>query len=329
MTLGQSDATEQQIHSEGVMDTVSVVIPLYNQAATINQTVASVLSQSWRDFQLIVVDDGSTDEPELAPEYLRDPRLRWIRQHNQGVSAARNAGVDVAASRWIAFVDADDVWEPGHLASLMAEAAADDAVLVFSNIALQSRDWSVLIDPSVQSGLINDYFAFALRNGGYPVSASSLLVRRDRLLAAGSFPVGCANGEDIDTWCRLAFLGSFRYTGQATARYFDAMSDLADPERPVRQPEHPLFAVRLPKLLRCGAASGDMRASMAQYANFLLLEYVRQLLDRSEKTHARAILFGHCSAIMDPARYARQLLRIFVPIDRLSRGSPSGGGQTA
>ncbi|HVO26477.1 MAG TPA: glycosyltransferase [Candidatus Margulisiibacteriota bacterium] len=98
------------------MPRVSVVIPAFNRAALIRETLDSVLAQTYRDFEVIVVDDGSTDDtPPILAEYERDARLRVIRQANQGEGAARNAGIDAARGEYVALVDSDDVWRADKL----------------------------------------------------------------------------------------------------------------------------------------------------------------------------------------------------------------------
>jgi glycosyltransferase involved in cell wall biosynthesis len=96
------------------LDLVSVIIPAYNAAATLPETLASVLAQRAVDLDVVVVDDGSTDGTGEVAAQLGAP-VRVIRQENAGVGAARNRGVDVARGRWVAFIDSDDLWEPDKL----------------------------------------------------------------------------------------------------------------------------------------------------------------------------------------------------------------------
>lgn len=95
--------------------TVSVVIPTYNRAKYVTETIDSVLSQSYTDYEIIVVDDGSTDNTREALAPYMD-RIRYIHQQNSGVSAARNRGIKAARGKWIAFLDSDDIWLPEKLA---------------------------------------------------------------------------------------------------------------------------------------------------------------------------------------------------------------------
>ncbi len=93
----------------------SVIVPVYNRAHVLGEAVASVLAQTCQDFEIIVVDDGSKDDPAAALMKFSDPRIRFIRQPNRGGGAARNAGIDAARGRFVAPLDSDDRFLPGHL----------------------------------------------------------------------------------------------------------------------------------------------------------------------------------------------------------------------
>ena len=287
---------------------LSVVIPLYNKAQTIGATLSSVLTQSIKDFEVVIIDDGSTDRSARIVRDTTDPRVRLIQQDNAGPSAARNRGIAVARGLWIALVDADDLWFQDHLETLIEAAQNSDVVLAFSNLRLESREGKPLIHPAVGPQLVQDYFRFALAHGGYPVSASSVLIRRDHL-ASEPFTEGISSGEDIDVWCRLACRGSFFYTARPTAIY----RDLPQPHCPAsdrgRTPVFPQFVEHLPAMISGGAVPPRSIASARRYANFLLLEYARQLIDCDENRAARSVLLKRCRASLDPQRYFKRLLR--------------------
>jgi glycosyltransferase involved in cell wall biosynthesis len=291
---------------------VSIVIPLYNKARTVRRSVESVLAQTITDCEVIVVDDGSTDGSLQMLDMIGDLRLQIIRQANAGVSSARNHGVAATRADWVAFLDADDVWSAGHLETLLAVRRG--AVACFSNIGLASRAGKTLINPKTEAQRISDYFAFALRHGGYPVSASSILVEKQSLLAIGGFPVGRALGEDVDTWCRLACSGAFHYTGFSTAFYDDA-PDGGPSAHQKRPPEPHPFPERLSAMEAAGLIPEELRRSASRYANFLRLEYARQLIDRGEHLAARKVILSGCRPGADPARYLRRLARTY-PVGR-------------
>jgi hypothetical protein len=288
---------------------VSVVIPLFNKAGAVRSAVASALAQSIRELEVIVVDDGSTDGGAATLADVGDERLQVVSQENAGVSAARNAGVAAARAEWIAFLDADDMWAVGHLETLLA--ARQDVVACFSNVALASRKGAGLIREQEPAQRIPDYFEFARRTGGYPATASSILVEKAAFLAVGGFPVGRGLGEDVDTWCRLACHGPFRYSGACTAFYDDA-SDDGQAAHHARPPEPHPFPARLPSMEADGLVAQQLIPSARRYANFLRLEYARQLIDRGHHAEARSVLLQQCHVLKDPARYLRRLARTFA-----------------
>jgi glycosyltransferase involved in cell wall biosynthesis len=300
----------------------SIVIPLFNKAGTVRMAVASALAQSVGAIEVIVVDDGSTDGGASELADCGDPRLRIVRKANGGVSSARNAGVAAAGAEWIAFLDADDVWSAGHLETLLA--ARGEAVACFSNTALASRKGASLIPVAEPRQTVRDYFAFARRTGGYPATASSILVEKAALLAVGGFPVGLPLGEDVDTWCRLACHGVFQYTGACTAFYDDALAD-GQAAHQARPPEPHPFPARLPMMVAAGLVPPVLVRSARRYANFLTLEYARQLLDRGRHAEARDVLLRDCDPLADPARYARRLARTFA-FGRALHGMNRKGG---
>lgn len=303
---------------------ISVVIPLYNKADFILNTLRSAAGQIDVEFEIVVVDDGSTDGGARLVESSGGPRLRLIQQANAGVSTARNRGIAAAEGKWIAFLDADDLWSHDHLACLLNAVNDSMAIAAFSNLQLQSRAGGPLIDRKVAAQKVDDYFSFALANGGYPMSSSSILVLRDELLAAGLFTVGVSAGEDIDMWCRLACQGPFVYNAKLSATYNDAHSPSNTASGGAREVGRPLFAQRFPDMIREGGVPPALVESGTRYANFLLLEYARQLIDRGQFVEARAVLLNQCHVSYDANRFVKRLLRTWPAgqaLFQLSRGA--------
>ncbi|RYY49747.1 MAG: glycosyltransferase family 2 protein, partial [Comamonadaceae bacterium] len=102
----------------------SIIVPLHNKAPYIGVTLASALAQDWQDFEVIVVDDGSTDEGAAIVAAIPDPRIRLVCQANAGVSVTRNRAIDLARGEWTVFLDADDWQHPAYLAQLVATQQA-------------------------------------------------------------------------------------------------------------------------------------------------------------------------------------------------------------
>jgi glycosyltransferase involved in cell wall biosynthesis len=294
---------------------VSVVIPVYNKQDVLKSTLESVLGQSFRTYEVVVVDDGSTDDGSSLVASFADPRIRLIQQTNQGSSAARNRGIREARGNWIALIDADDLWEPDHLAGLVSAVAEPALIGAFSNLIYASTGHAA-IPFDVKSQIVEDYFSFALAANGYAISSSSVLVQRRQLVEAGLFTVGTAVGEDIDMWCRLAVRGPFRYVANASATYRDDLDSSTLARQLERHVPYPPGARTLHALISKGEVPDHLIASARRYANFLLLEYARQLLDCGDHLAARKVLRAREVLLAclwsDPKRYIKRLARTFA-----------------
>ena len=121
----------------------SVVIPLYNKEESIFNTIKSVLKQSCQNFEIIVVNDGSTDRSVDAVKAINDERIRLIHQENQGVSAARNRGINESRYEWIAFLDGDDLWESNHLEEIVKMMNTFPNEKVYLNILIKEKCISI------------------------------------------------------------------------------------------------------------------------------------------------------------------------------------------
>lgn len=206
---------------------VSVVIPLYNKVKYIRRALDSVFAQTFADYEVIVIDDGSTDGSGAVVGQYRDPRLRYLAQANAGEGAARDRGIREAAGDYIAFLDADDEWATDHLAS--AVKLLDDfptAALGAMRIALIDSDGAITpaqvstVEHDGWRGVLSDYFAAALADP--PFSSSTAIVRRSALFA---FPFAYSPariGADQYLWCQLALRYPVCYDHRVTAYYHRA-----------------------------------------------------------------------------------------------------------
>lgn len=219
---------------------ISVVIPLYNKAGSIASTLESVLKQNYTDYEIIVVDDGSTDGSLECVERLNIPGLRLFSKPNSGVSAARNYGIERAAGEYVAFLDADDLWHPEYLERQAELIASFPTAAVFaSNYEFRKPDGTTSL-PIVNGlgfnssdGLMTNYFEVASRSHP-PLWTSAVVVRKSALLEVGGFPVGVRSGEDLLTWARLAARVGIAYSRRPLAVF--NVEGYAVSEKPKRVP---------------------------------------------------------------------------------------------
>ena len=185
------------------MTKVSVIMPCYNAASFLEHGVASVLGQTFQDLELIVVDDGSTDESSEILRRVDDPRLKMVFQRNMGVSSARNRGLAEARGEFVAFLDADDTWHPDFLGKLAAALDANpEAVLAYcgwQNVGLPGGRGKPHVPPDYEGVNKIDFF---LRCCPWPIHAA--LTRRSAIEAAGRFDERFTHAEDYGLWLKIA-----------------------------------------------------------------------------------------------------------------------------
>ena len=182
---------------------VSVVIPTYNLATFLPGAVEGVRAQGWDDLEIIVVDDGSTDETAGALESLakENASLRWFRQENAGAAAARNRGIEESRGEFVAFLDADDLWLPGKLdAQFEALANKPEASFSYTDVTLRHPEG---VDEDLACGIPGQPLLLQLL-GGNLFATPTVLVRRECFKEVGLFDASLRTGEDWDMWMRLA-----------------------------------------------------------------------------------------------------------------------------
>lgn len=202
----------------------SIVIPLYNKGPFIARAVESVLNQTVRDFELIVVDDGSTDGGGRKVAGFDDPRIRLIPQGNCGRSGARNRGIAESRADFTAFLDADDAWKPEYLESIArlidkfpgagAYATAYEIMLPGGRV-ISARYQG--IPPPPWQGLLPSYFRSAM--GSPPVCSSAVTIPKKVFREVGTFPVEVPLGEDLDMWGRIAIRYPIAFSSTVAACY--------------------------------------------------------------------------------------------------------------
>jgi glycosyltransferase involved in cell wall biosynthesis len=182
---------------------ISVIIPAYNTAPFIGETLLSVVGQTFTDFEIIVVNDGSPDTPALE-EALAPfrARIRYIVQENRGLSGARNAGIAVARGEFVAFLDSDDAWEPDYLEYQLAELRSRGLAVVYANATTFGdplRSGRLFMDMHPSSGEVT-IESLVAQTCNVMVS---VLARREALVKAGLFDESLRSSEDFDLWLRV------------------------------------------------------------------------------------------------------------------------------
>ena len=189
----------------------SVIIPLFNKAEYVERTLNSVLLQSFDDFEVIIVNDGSTDNSLKIAESFTDDRIVIYSKDNKGVSTARNYGVTKATSNYIAFLDADDIWKPNHLNALhnLIVDMPSCALYCMGYIKQKSEkskiraQFGTIADgyKGVVSGYFKNSLPFTIAGMG------AVAVNKAKFIEVGGFTEGVTHGEDIELWRTLALQG--------------------------------------------------------------------------------------------------------------------------
>lgn len=220
---------------------ISVVIPLYNKEKQIAKTLQTVLNQSYQDFEIVIVNDGSTDNSVAEVAKFTDPRIRLINQHNAGVSAARNRGIEEAKGEFIALLDADDEWDTEYLAMQNQLAVAYPQCDIFA-VNYQFKDINGTVTPTIirnlpfkgENGVLSNYFEVA-SSSHPPICSITIMARKKAFQAIGGFPLGIKSGEDLLTWARLACNFKIAYSQKPLATFNVEGYDVR--EKPKRVPE--------------------------------------------------------------------------------------------
>lgn len=200
------------------MPKVSVIIPTYNRGSLIARAINSVLSQTFKDFEIIVIDDGSTDNTQEVLESF-EGEIRYVYQQNGGIAKARNRGIELAQGNYIAFLDSDDYWAPEKLALQVRVLDFNPKVgIVYSRMPIVNEAGHVLgMKPNGVSGR---NFHELLRVWG-DLPTSSVMTRKDCFSKVGVFDPELPPMEDIDMWIRISYkYDLFEIEGKTIAYYW-------------------------------------------------------------------------------------------------------------
>jgi glycosyltransferase involved in cell wall biosynthesis len=201
----------------------SVVIPLYNKANYIQNCLESVLKQTHKEFEVILVNDGSTDGSETVVERFQDSRIRLVHQENKGASAARNKAISLAKHEWIALIDADDYWYPNHLEELQntieqfpkADVVCNNYEILLEKDYVKNPTFS--IEYPLKAQYIEDYFKGSLID---PIAWTSALSFTSSIFKkVDKFDTSIKSGQDIDLMVKFGLAATIAFNPKVTMRY--------------------------------------------------------------------------------------------------------------
>ena len=203
------------------MPLFSVIIPVYNKEKFIENTLNSVLQQSFTDFELILVNDGSTDQSEAKIKTFSDSRMRYYSKENGGVSTARNLGIELATAQYITFLDADDYWYPNFLSNLLAAIKQHQNYKIFAAaIEVQTSkkvfpaQYSI---PKTGAYEIVDYFDASMKTT--VICTSCAIFHKSIFDEVGVFDPNIRSGQDTDLWIRIGLVYPVVFSWEILARY--------------------------------------------------------------------------------------------------------------
>lgn len=224
---------------------ISVVIPLYNKEQSIASTLQTILNQTYQDFEIVIVNDGSTDHSVEKVKRILDPHIRLIHQSNAGVSAARNRGIEEAKGEYIAFLDADDEWKSDYLKTQYKLTQKYPECSVFA-CNYEFKDIQRKVTPTIirklpfkgEDGILTNYFEVACCSHP-PLWTSAVMVKKSAMQLVGGFPIGIKSGEDLLTWARLAVKYKIAYSRKSNAIYLKLKGNAIELSKFIRKPEEP------------------------------------------------------------------------------------------
>lgn len=218
---------------------LSVIIPLYNKQDSIAKTIQSVLNQTILDFELIVVDDGSTDNSLAVVQGIEDPRIRIIHKDNGGVCSARNIGIRSARGHYVALLDADDLWDQDYLKEQLRMVSDFPDCYMWGINYAETVNGEIIRDvptglPKGFRGVIEDYFRIKGRISDLFCS-SSVLIKIEVFDKVGIFDERIRYAEDLDMWFRIIARYKVAFYDQYMVYYrFDAENRAQAKYRPLK-----------------------------------------------------------------------------------------------
>ncbi|MGP4714451.1 MULTISPECIES: glycosyltransferase family 2 protein [unclassified Psychrobacter] len=291
----------------------SVIIPLYNKADYIFSTLESVLAQTCKNFEVIVVDDGSNDASLAVVQKITDPRLQVISQNNSGVSAARNKGIAIAKAKWVAFLDADDIWLPNHLETLLevSKNHPEAEMIATGHKALKREaiNGSLNHEEESEIKLIN-YFLESQVNISI-LNSSCTAIKREFFDSNKGFK-DYKRGEDLELWARVALNYPVAISTTITSIYVQDTGGAMDTGHWSKDKPNSIDAIKLEDVSPSSAFLYDnlpnhYSPDIVDYINARVMSHIRANCIRKDAATAKKI----SSFLIKPLRYRKPSERFY------------------
>jgi glycosyltransferase involved in cell wall biosynthesis len=296
---------------------ISVIIPLYNRGEYIKRAIDSVITQTYQNFEIIIVDGHSSDEGPSIVRSIKDSRIIFFEQEGKGLAIARNQGVNRANNNFIAFLDADDEWSPEHLDTLthLHEKFPNAGICAttykridYENIAVMPKFRD--IPPPPWEGLIPNYF-LAVTSGDSPFIPTSVGLPKDVVIDVGAFTPGVQWGEDDDLWIRIALKYPIAYSWSGEAIWHCEANNRITENIPITTREM-VVERGLSALANNSVKSGDIPYVREYVAKFELNRALWNIKAGNLKI-ARTIL-KDCETVRFKSRKNQLLIFSYIPV---------------
>ncbi len=295
----------------------TVIIPLYNKEPYIKRALETVLNQTYDNFEMIIIDDGSTDEGVRIVSSIQDTRIKVFSQINSGVSAARNRGALLAKNQYLAFLDADDTWEPNFLQEISnlidefpyAGIYATNNKFIYPSGKVMLESFSDLFNGN-NIGIIEDYFGLFAKIQKSPFSNSNLCIPKKIYDEFGGYKEGVKLTEDSDLWCRIALKYDIAYNIRPLANYFMALEGST---HSIFEPKEFQVALTLKDSISQNQVKKELISSVKKLISFQNLSLVKRAILSGEKMFVIRRIFNYAMWISYPKDSIICLVSLFLP----------------
>ncbi len=295
----------------------SVIIPAYNAERFIDIAIRSVLMQSYSDFELIIVDDGSSDGTQEKIKHYTDSRIRYVYKENGGVSSARNKGISVSKAEYICFLDADDEWKNNHLEVMASLIEKFDQCGMFitgydirlNNGQIVHKSKALLRDMPTEQLASDNGFELILKYG-YFFNTNTICCKKEVFDKAGLFECGVKNGEDDDMWFRILSYYSLAVTKEPTTIYDRSNCGATRTRLDIYIP---VFYRRMDSLLKLPDIPNDRKESIISLAEQNKLSRARKYILTGDKREAKKLVKTIDRKRVNKRKYAETLFCFLIP----------------